>query len=310
MEIELFNLILTNVTSLIMLIISMVFIFSPLFRKSLVTFIRLFLYRESSNDYELKDDNLQRLEEKIKDIEKNLTKNVLQNKTNLIEREVNKYISENLQNVIAEKVNDGDLIKNTVISNLKNDINALVTEYLNNRSAEDIQRTIELENEIKRKEYSHRSLVRNLESEARSAAMLKMVMINLFVVSTAGFLIFNIVLRPEFATNAYVAIVGLYFSLGAFMLYIIRTSHFRSSVLIAIKEDERNYFNVIDYLTSIRSGKEPTESDVDIIRMIMTNRAEREHKAQHPYEVIMKGVSGTNIQFKGGKMQLGGGDKK
>lgn len=229
----------------------------------------------------------------------------MSNNKELIDSEVGRYINESLKSSLDEHLSNRDFLRESVLNNIKNDVAKQINDYLSNRSIEDIQTSFLMEQESRKKDYSHQYLMDNLDQEAKSASMLKMVMINLFVLSTVLFLIFNISVRPTFTTEAYMAIVVLYLSLGAFMLYIIRTSHFRTSVLLAIREDERNYYNALDYIIKFKNNNDLTEHDVDVIRMIMTNRSEREQKAQHPYEVILKGVSGTNIQFKGGKMQLG-----
>lgn len=251
-----------------------------------------------TNDDSLKNEKIIQLEKQMKTLEERLTKNVLKDKEELIHQLLKKYIDDNILELINEKIKNTDVIKDSIIKNLKEDIKDETENYLAKTSVNDIQEAI--------KNDSNRKLLLNtLEKESRNASTLKMVMINLFVIATFAFIVFNIFKQPDFTSNSYFAILGLYFSLGAFMLYIIRTSHFRSSVLLAIHEDERNYNNFDEYISKHKNDKDLSEHDVDVIRMIMTNRSEREQKANHPYEVILKGVSGTNVQFKGGKIALG-----
>lgn len=292
---------------LVPLVIVIVFILSRALREDFLKIFKLFFYRdESSSAAVQRIDRISKFEKQLKDLEKGIAKGALDSKSELIEKEISSYIDGNLKEVVGKKVQDTELIKDTVLQSLHDDVRKEIQEIIKNRDLLEVEKSASLQEENKLKLKSHYSLVDTLEKEARNASMLKMVMINLFVVSTLAFLVFNIFNNAELPQNSYFLILGVYFSLGAFMLYIIRTSHFRSSVLLAIKEDERNHQNAIEYLQKIKGESDLTEHDVDIIRLIMTNRSEREHKANHPYEVILKGVSGTNIQFKGGKMSLGG----
>ncbi|END3385980.1 hypothetical protein ABL118_004632 [Vibrio alginolyticus] len=296
-----------NPAELVPMFILLVMLVSRALREDVLKVFRLFFYRdENSSTGTQSVDRLSKLEKQIKELERGIAKGALDQKSALIEKEVSSYIDENLKNVVGKKIQDTELIKDTVLQNLHDDVRNEIQTLIKDRELIEVERTASFQEENRLKIRSHNSLIDTLEKEARNASMLKMVMINLFVVSTLAFLIFNIFNETQLPQNSYFLILGVYFSLGAFMLYIIRTSHFRSSVLLAIKEDERNHQNAIEYLQKIKGSAELTEHDVDIIRLIMTNRAEREHKANHPYEVILKGVSGTNIQFKGGKMSLGG----
>jgi len=284
------------------------------FRTAILRISRLFLYNDSSSDSTLlKKESIERLhalEKQLKGQQEILKNGVLKNKSGIIEEHVNNYVDENLKEIIENKIQDANSLKDTVLETLSEDVREEVNNFIKNRSLDEIEKASALQEENQYKYQSHHSLKETLDKEARSSSMLKMVMINLFVVSTFMFLFFNIINKETLPDNSYFLMLGVYFSLGAFMLYIIRTSHFRSSVLLAIKEDERNHQNAIEYLHKIKGNNAITEHDVDIVRMIMTNRSEREHKANHPYEVILKGVSGTNIQFKGGKMSLGGKNEK
>jgi hypothetical protein len=90
--------------------------------------------------------------------------------------------------------------------------------------------------------------------------------------------------------------------LAAFIVYIYRTSNFRSSVLLALREDAKKYFDAEDYIRRLKPGASPTDRDVEVLKLLLLNRAEREKMADHPYELVLKGVTNSNIQFKGGKI--------
>lgn len=264
----------------------------------------LFFYRRESLSSDSRE--IERLQEEVNELKEELNQFSLTGNKEVIDLEIKKYVSNNLETILNEKINDSAFLERTVVGNLKSEVAKETKIFLGNIKEQSLQKLVSESVDAERRKESHENMTMNLEREANSASMLKMVMINLFVIATAAFLIFNIAIRPDLTTNAYIATVALYLSLGAFMLYIIRTSHFRSSVLLAIREQSSNYYNVLDYLGKTKNGNELTEHDVEVIRMLLVNRSEREQKADHPYEVILKGISGSNIQFKGGRMSLGG----
>ena len=291
-------------TVIAILIVGLVIVFIqiyPIYRKA----FKFILYKDDSFENNNLNSKVKEIQYQIDSIEEKLTKNILKNKDNLIHATLEKYIENNLTKIIEKNINDPKKLKSIILDNLKSDIEKNTTKYLDNTSLEKIQNSILVHENMKRKNESYSSLESTLNKESNSASMLKTVMINLFVIATFAFIGFNIFKGTEVNSSTYIPILGLYFSLGAFMLYIIRTSHFRTSVLLAIKEDERNYYNFEEYTSKFKSKGEFTEHDVDILRMIMTNRSEREQKANHPYEVILKNISGSSIQFQGGKIAVG-----
>jgi hypothetical protein len=142
-----------------------------------------------------------------------------------------------------------------------------------------------------------------MEFERRNASTLRTVMVNLFVLFNVsllvGYMFFGDRLTP---TSAY-TLAATYLSLAAFIIYIVRTSHFRSGVLLSLRENARNQGLLAQFLETRTAPL--TDADVDVARLLMTNRSEREKQASHPYELLLKNVQGTNIQFRGGKMQIG-----
>ena len=271
-------------------------------------FMELFFYRRETSS--VKSSEIEALRKKVKELSEKLNTDVLRENKDSINLEIDNYINNNLGDILNNRLNESDAVENAVIRSLKTDVVEETTKYLESLSPKTLQAALSDKMDSDRKSNSHINMLETLEREANSASMLKMVMINLFVIATVAFLVFNIAIRPDLTTDAYIATVALYLSLGAFMLYIIRTSHFRSSVLLAIREQSSNYYNALDYLEKIKSGGEINEHDVEIVRMLLVNRSEREHRADHPYEVILKGISGSNIQFKGGKMSLGNSKEK
>jgi hypothetical protein len=149
---------------------------------------------------------------------------------------------------------------------------------------------------------SDNALEKIIDEERRRSAVYKNVVVNLYMVVNLMYMyafIGNGKVIPE--QLAYAAI-GFYFSLSMFLVYLFRVSNTRSAVLLSISEDLHKKNEVEAYLTDIRKGEAPTDNDVEIIRMLLVNRAEREKPGHHPYELILKGITNSNIQLKGGKM--------
>lgn len=229
-----------------------------------------------------------------------------------LDTEIKEYIDKNLENILKPKIEESkDIIYSPVVNELKASISETTTNFLTNKSEDELSELFVKNQYYKNQKIAYDKLSDMLENETISASRLKQVMINLFVVASFLFILFNIFIQQFFniTNEVLLEIVLLYFSLGSFIIYIIRTSHSRTLTLLAIREQNVNYMNTMEYLKIITKKNTITEHDVEIVRMLLTNRAERESKIDHPYEVIIKGVSGSNIQFKGGKMSLGNADK-
>jgi hypothetical protein len=130
-------------------------------------------------------------------------------------------------------------------------------------------------------------------------------MINLFVIVNFGLIGLYVFKGAELSQYGALSLSGLYVSLAGFIIYIFRASNARTSVLLAIKEDLKKQNTAMEYVESIGNSRTLSQNDIDLIRMLMTNHSEREKKVDHPYEMVFKGISGSNIQFKGGKMAIG-----
>lgn len=297
-----------NQNFIIALIVAISFSLFSTFRKDVIKVLQLFLYRQVNNETDL--TSVEELKKELEKLKQELTKDVIKDNDKIIDETIKNYIEVNLKIILEEKINDISLIKDSILHTLKNEVTSETTKFLSTKNNTDLINMIKENYEIQKKIENHNSMVRTLEKEALNASMLKMVMINLFVFATIGFLYFYITRTSVLPTETYISIYALYFSLGAFMLYIIRSSHFRTSVLLAIKEQTINYNNALEYLEKVKGSSILTEHDVEIVRMLLINRSEREQKADHPYEVILKGISGSNIQFKGGKMELGKNNSK
>jgi len=141
-----------------------------------------------------------------------------------------------------------------------------------------------------------RILENTIDDQMRSAGRLKAVMINLFVLFNIGVLLVYLFAAASLTDRAVTAIIGLYVSLATFIVYIYRTSNFRSSVLLALREDAKKYFDADEYIRRLKQGASPTDRDVEVLKLLLLNRAEREKMADHPYEVVLRVANTTSSQ--------------
>ncbi len=138
-------------------------------------------------------------------------------------------------------------------------------------------------------------------NQLRSTNGTKSSMISLFVMFNLG-IIAALWYVPTGVASAKELILGLYISLAMFIVYVYRAANARALVLLAITEDLKRYHDAEKYMNHLRPNTPPTERDLDVLRLILTNRAEREKNNEHPYELVLKGISNSNIMLKGGKI--------
>ena len=250
-------------------------------------------------------DRIHRLEKEVVKLRKDLSKDVLKNASELIESEIRQYLSENMANLAQEELSKSQTIESNLFVELENRVNNRIDEYLKTKDSEYFSSARKVIEQQERRYKVESELYGAVELERKSAGLLKSVMINLFIVVNFALILLYLLKGADINQYGALSISGLYISLAGFIIYIFRSSNSRTSVLLAIKEDLKKQNTALEYIESVRIKGDVSENDIDFIRMIMTNHAEREKTVNHPYEMILKGVSGTNIQFKGGKMSLG-----
>ncbi|MFM4901194.1 hypothetical protein [Aeromonas hydrophila] len=251
------------------------------------------------------ENRIDLLEKEVVKLRKGLSKDILNNASMLIESEIRQYLSEHMVTLTREELSKSQALESSLFIELENRVNNRIDEYLNTKDSEYFLSTRKLIEKNKRRDNAENELYGAVELERRSAGLLKSVMINLFIMVNFALIILYLLKGTEINQYGALSISGLYISLAGFIIYIFRSSNSRTSVLLAIKEDLKKQNTALEYIESARMKGDISENDIDFIRMIMTNHAEREKTVHHPYELILKGVSGTNIQFKGGKMSLG-----
>lgn len=145
-----------------------------------------------------------------------------------------------------------------------------------------------------------RALRETTATQLESASSMKSRMISLFVMFNIG-LVIAFIYVPGFISIGKELILGLYVSLATFIVYVYRASNARALVLLAIKEDLKRYHDAEKYLASRRNAA-PTGNDIDVLKLILINRSEREKHGEHPYELALKGITNSTILLKGGKV--------
>lgn len=155
-----------------------------------------------------------------------------------------------------------------------------------------------------------KNLLTILSHESKVSIRHKSVIMNIFFVVNAIFLGFYFIKSDSLTPFEFGFISVTYISLSMFMVYIFRVANTRFATLLSIQEDLHKERRVDNYIRDLRKSAEPTDNDVEILRMLLVNRAERESTTNHPYEVILKGISGSNIQLKGGKFEGSAGAAK
>ncbi len=284
------------------LIFGYVFIKSG-FAKKLSRSLGLVFYSDSSSFQSKRmTTHLFELEEKVKGIQKRLSNKSLEAQRSAIEAELEEQLIRDIPKIVSQKLEKIKTLDNAFDSEIKTTIEEAVSAFLlthePSRLLEDRREQLRAKERIERGNI----LEKTIQEQSQSAGRLKAVMINLFVIFNIGVLLIYLFAAASLTDRAVTAIIGLYVSLAAFIVYIYRTSNFRSSVLLALREDAKKYFDADDYIRRLKPGASPNDRDIEVLKLLLLNRAEREKMANHPYELILKGITNSNIQLKGGKM--------
>ncbi|QPS88868.1 hypothetical protein I6G46_07880 [Serratia plymuthica] len=233
----------------------------------------------------------ERIEGDIQSIVDSLLENNLENND-----EINNKITNVIDGMISEKVALNVAEKDKIA--LEKDKN-LISLMLNSKDDFD---------SLLRREYDY-------------SLRYKGVVLNLFIIINIGLLFIallytlSIALSTSVINNGFprelaLTISGLYIGFASFVIYVIKFSNARILTIIALREDMSKENVLSHYVDAFSNKPELNENDVAVMRVLTVNRAQREQKTNHPYEVILQGISGSNIQFKGGRLQVGKDNNK
>lgn len=271
--------------------------------KRLLRNFRFLFYSEPSTESSTTTRRrLVELETEVALLRKSFTDKNLQARREAIQTELESQLARELPELVKRKLNEIRALDNSMDSSIRSAVDDAVSSFL--EKLEPTKLLTDRREHLRTIERTERAkiLETTIEEQMRSAGRLKAVMINLFVLFNIGVLLIYLFAAASLSDRAITAIIGLYVSLAGFIVYIYRTSNFRSSVLLALREDAKKYFDADDYIKRLKPGASPTDRDVEVLKLLLLNRAEREKMADHPYEVVLKGVTNSNIQMRGGKM--------
>lgn len=265
--------------------------------------LNLFFYSENiSENSTTTRRRVIELEREIALLRKSFVDKNLQARRDAIQTELESQLLKELPNIVKDKLAEIRAIDQSIDSSIRQAVDTAVFSFLEKMDPTHLLKDRQAHLRMQERSDRGKILETTIEEQMRSAGRLKSVMINLFVVFNFGVLLVYLFAAENLSERAITAIIGLYISLAAFIVYIYRTSNFRSSVLLALREDAKKYFDADDYIKRLRAGASPTERDVEVLKLLLLNRAEREKMADHPYEVVFKGITNSNIQMKGGKV--------
>ena len=242
------------------------------------------------------------LEHQVRLLRRSMSDKNLQARREAIQLELEAQLTKDLPDLVRTKIEQINALNTSIDQSIKIAIDGAVSTYLGKLEPSTLISGHRESVRLSERGERSKILDQTVEDQMRSAGRLKAVMINLFVLFNIGVLLVYLFAAASLSDRAVSAIIGLYVSLAAFIVYIYRTSNFRSSVLLALREDAKKYCDADAYLHRLKSGASPTDRDVEVLKLLMINRSEREKMADHPYELVLKGISNSNIQFKGGKI--------
>ncbi|BDR13186.1 hypothetical protein [Vibrio sp. STUT-A11] len=216
-------------------------------------------------------------------------------------------VTPKMEKEVIRELLDKGLTKKIIQADLENycneKVDAKVRESLwsNNELSESFRMRLQ------KQELSSNHLHKTLMSEQHNSASMKSRLTNLFILFTLVMLGANFVYGNDVSDTNKILVGITYITLSSFLIFIIRTSHQRSAMLIAIQEDLKKQSELVDFFSNYKKGKDLTEHDIEFLKMLMVSRAERETRANHPFEVVLKNVSGSNIQLGKSSIKLGQG---
>ncbi len=148
-----------------------------------------------------------------------------------------------------------------------------------------------------------------LEEEYSSAKTTRMIFINLFFISTLS-VICGFIWLDKLSYEVRITIASLYFGLSLFVLFVIKSCYSRTAVIMAILEDQQKKDDIKEFFIKYKKGSDLNERDIELIKIICVSRAEREKAAKHPYEIILKNISGSSLSFGNSKLKISEEEKK
>ncbi|ENR4992805.1 hypothetical protein ACEVQL_000796 [Enterobacter roggenkampii] len=184
---------------------------------------------------------------------------------------------------------------------------SILSSFLYINKGKDI--TIERSGPVGKTEPKLKNLNNYLEEEYSSAKTTRMIFINLFFISTIS-VICGFIWLDKLSYEVRITIACLYFGLSLFVLFVIKSCYSRTAVIMAILEDQQKKDDIKDFFIKYKKGSDLNERDIELIKIICASRSEREKTAKHPYEIILKNISGSSLSFGNSKLKVSDEEKK
>lgn len=283
---------LNSALALISIILALVFLIRKI---NINDFFDLFFLRDSANniDYEYFLGEHKDIKDKVKNLE------VLSGSVD---------IDKEIEVLIKKFYNSPEKLESIFNSAIESKFEDNFGKYYANFNRQDFMDSELLKYQNNIAETDNRKLLEIQSQEYDSAFSLRNKMINLFSFSVfamiLSFFLLIFLKGDVFSIEKYIVVISLFLSLGFFVIYIIKSSNSRTSTLMSIYENQRNYQNMMHFISRLKVENGVTDNDLEIIRMMLVNYSGREKKVSHPYEIILKGLTNSNIQFSGGKMSV------
>ena len=245
---------------------------------------------------------LSELQRKIADLERQRGESLTDAATAEIRESIDREITNRIPSAVEEQISKLEEEGDELLSHLQNTANSKVSEYLSSLPLEEVASAALASHASVRAEQDLRVFSRNIERQLNNSHGVRTVMMNLFV--AFNFLILGVfVVAPNaLSEKAYASLLGVYVSLSAFIIFIYRSSNARVASMISIQEDQKKFENILVFLDRFKKGASFNNNDVEIIRLLAINRMERERGGEHPYEVVLKGVTNSTVLLRGGKV--------
>jgi len=184
---------------------------------------------------------------------------------------------------------------------------SILSSFLYINKGKDI--TIERSGPVGKTEPKLKNLNNYLEEEYSSAKTTRMIFIDLFFISTIS-VICGFIWLDKLSYEVRITIACLYFGLSLFVLFVIKSCYSRTAVIMAILEDQQKKDDIKDFFIKYKKGSDLNERDIELIKIICVSRSEREKTAKHPYEIILKNISGSSLSFGNSKLKVSDEEKK
>ena len=270
------------------------------FSRSLGRTIRLFFMRDDDSD----ESSVRSLRDEIGVLKEDLQKiklGPIPDET--IRKEASEFLDKELPAQLEEKLSHGSPLQMILRERLEKPIENAALKAI---SGYDLDQILAAKSHLAQEElFSHvvASFEESIKDEHRSAPRIRAIMINLFVVINFAFVALYLAWPNGLPSTLGVSLAVVHFSLVIFIFFMVRIAHYRTGALLSIRENIRNQGLVFRFLDS---RSEPlTNVDADVLHMLLTNHMEREHKTRHPYEVVLRNVSGSNVLLRGGRLKVG-----